>query len=241
MPRSTGWPSRLTDHRTALAAAIFLAVSPLHVRDSHYVKHDVPATLVVVLAYLAMTRVWPCARADGPRQRDTLVAGAACGVAFSTHYYCVFLAIPLALVVVQGWKTRGAVACLRQLASAGAASLVVFFALSPFLLVEPLTAWRDITANRQIVIDRAVSSGAFAPAVRYLEMLWADAVGPAGRTPGARRDAVDAGVGPSTSDPPAGLPGSVSALHRQHGAREPLPQPGSAIPDALRRLGDSPA
>jgi hypothetical protein len=172
-----GLAARLTDHRTALAAAIFLAVSPLHVRDSHYVKHDVPATLVVVLAYLAMTRVWPCAPADGPRQRDTLVAGAACGVAFSTHYYCVFLAIPLALAVVQGWKTRGAVACLRQLASAAAASLVVFFALSPFLLVEPLTAWRDITANRQIVIDRAVTSGAFAPAVRYLEMLWADAVG----------------------------------------------------------------
>ena len=172
-----GLAARLTDHRTAIAAAVFLAVSPLHVRDSHYVKHDVPATLAVVIAYLAMTRVWPCARADGPRQRDTLVAGAACGVAFSTHYYCVFLAIPLALVIVQGWKTRGAVACLRQLVSAGVASLVVFFALSPFLLVEPLTAWRDITANRQIVIDRAVSSGAFAPAVRYLEMLWADAAG----------------------------------------------------------------
>ncbi len=96
--------ARLTDHRTAIAAAVFLAVSPLHVRDSHYVKHDVPATLAVVLAYLAMTRVWPCARADGPRQRDTLLAGAACGVAFSTHYYCVFLAIPLALVIVQGWR-----------------------------------------------------------------------------------------------------------------------------------------
>ena len=33
------------------AAAIFLAVAPLHVRDSHYVKHDVPVTLAVVAAY----------------------------------------------------------------------------------------------------------------------------------------------------------------------------------------------
>ncbi len=56
--------ARLTDRRTAIAAAIFLAVSPLHVRDSHYVKHDVPATLAVVLAYLAMTRIWP-SRAPG--------------------------------------------------------------------------------------------------------------------------------------------------------------------------------
>ena len=43
--------------RTAAAAAIFLAVAPLHVRDSHYVKHDVAATLAVVAAYLAMTRI----------------------------------------------------------------------------------------------------------------------------------------------------------------------------------------
>ena len=72
---------------------------------------------------------------------------------------------------------RGTVSCVRQLLYAAAASLVVFLALSPFLIVEPLTAWRDITANRQIVIDRAVTSGAFAPAARYLEMLWRDAAG----------------------------------------------------------------
>jgi hypothetical protein len=173
-----GLAARLTDRRTAIAAAIFLAVSPLHVRDSHYVKHDVPATLAIVLAYVAMTRIWPCARHDGPRQRDTMLAAAACGVAFSTHYYCVFLAIPLALVIVQGWRPIGWGACLRQLTLGGLTSLVVFLALSPFLLVEPLTAWRDITANRQIVIDRAVASGAFGPAARYLEMLWRDTVGP---------------------------------------------------------------
>ncbi len=194
-----GLAARLTDHRTAIAAAIFLAVSPLHVRDSHYVKHDVPATLAVVVAYLAMTRVWPCARAGGPRLRETLVAGAACGVAFSTHYYCVFLAVPLAMVIVQGWKTRGAVACLRQLASAGAASLVVFFALSPFLLVEPLTAWRDITANRQIVIDRAVT----VRRLRARRPVSRDVVvrrrRTTGRAPGTRRDAVDARGGTRAS------------------------------------------
>jgi Dolichyl-phosphate-mannose-protein mannosyltransferase len=169
--------ARLTDHRTALAAAIFMAVSPLHVRDSHYVKHDVPATLAIVVAYLAMTRIWPCVGPKGPRQRDTLLAGAACGIAFSTHYYCVFLAIPLALAIVQAWKPIGWFSCLRQLTLGALTSLVVFLALSPFLLVEPLTAWRDITANRQIVIDRAVAAGAFGPAARYLEMLWRDTLG----------------------------------------------------------------
>jgi 4-amino-4-deoxy-L-arabinose transferase-like glycosyltransferase len=167
----------LTDRRSALASAVFLAVAPLHVRDSHYVKHDVAATLTIVLAYLAMTRVWPSPRPDGPRLRDTLIAGAACGMAFSTHYYCVFLAVPLALVIVQGWKLHGVAACARQLLWGAAASLVVFLALSPFLIVEPLTAWRDIAANRQIVVDRAVTAGAFAPAQRYVAMLWRDAAG----------------------------------------------------------------
>jgi 4-amino-4-deoxy-L-arabinose transferase-like glycosyltransferase len=169
--------ARLTDARTAIAAAVFLAVAPLHVRDSHYVKHDVPATLAIVIAYLAIVRVWPCARTNGPTGKDTLIAGAACGMAFSTHYYCVFLAVPLALAIVQAWRSRGLAECVRQLATGAAASAFVFFLLSPFLLVEPLTAVRDVIANRQIVIDRAVSSGAFAPARRYIEMLWAEAAG----------------------------------------------------------------
>jgi hypothetical protein len=169
--------ARLTDERTAIGAAVLLAVAPLPVRDSHYIKHDIPATLAVVVAYLAMTRVWPGATPDGPRGRDVLAAGAACGVAFSTHYYCVFLAVPLAFVVLLGTRSQGPSTVVKHLLIAAAASAVVFLALSPFLAMEPLTAWRDIAANRQIVIDRAVSQGAFAPVLRYLDMLWQDAAG----------------------------------------------------------------
>ena len=169
--------ARLTDSRAALAAATFLAVAPLHVRDSHYVKHDVPATLTIVLAYLAMSRVWPCAAPSGPRTRDSVLAGSACGVAFATHYYCIFLVVPLLWVVVQGWRHAGWGAIVRQTVIAGAASAAVFVLLSPFVLLEPLTAWRDVTANRRIVVDRAVESGAFAPFRRYLEILWSDSLG----------------------------------------------------------------
>jgi hypothetical protein len=141
------------------------------------VKHDVPATLTIVLAYLAMTRVWPCARDGGPTTRETVIAGAMCGIAFSTHYYCVFLAIPLALVIARGWQPAGSRTIVRQTLIGAAASATVFFALSPFLLVEPVTAWQDIVANRAIVVDRAVTSGAFASVTRYLTMLWADSMG----------------------------------------------------------------
>jgi hypothetical protein len=168
---------RLVDRRAAFAAMIFLAVAPVAVIDAHYVKHDVPAALAVVIAYLAMSRVWPAAPQGGSGTRDVLLAGAACGMAFSIHYYCVFLALPLAWVVFQAGRHRGWRHVVKGTATAAGASAVVFFALSPFLLVEPMTAWRDITANREIVMDRAVATGAFAPAVRYLEMLWFDAMG----------------------------------------------------------------
>lgn len=161
-----------------LAAAAFLAVAPLAVRDSHYVKHDIPATLAVIVAMVAIARVWPRGVED-PGRSDGLVAGAACGVAFSTHYYCVFLALPLAWAIAQRWRPLGWRIVARHLFTAGFVSAVVFFALSPFILFEPITAWRDITANRAIVIDRAVQAGAFAPATRYAEILWTDSAGKA--------------------------------------------------------------
>jgi hypothetical protein len=98
-------------------------------------------------------------------------------VAFSTHYYCIFLAVPLSWVILQRTRAGGANQVLRHLAAAALASAIGFFALSPFLLVEPLTALRDIAANRAIVVDRAVASGAFGPAARYADMLWRDSVG----------------------------------------------------------------
>ncbi|MBA3296697.1 MAG: glycosyltransferase family 39 protein [Acidobacteria bacterium] len=169
----------LYDRTVGLVAAFFLAVSPLAVRASHYVKHDIPATLAVILAFIAISRVWPRMPRPGRVRHHVIVAGAACGAAFSTHFYCIFLALPLAWAIVQRWRDAGWLIVLRQLVTAGLVSAIVFFALSPFILAEPIVAWRDVTANRQIVIDRAVQSGAFAPARRYLDMLWSESMGPA--------------------------------------------------------------
>jgi hypothetical protein len=179
--------------RTAgLIAALFLAVAPTHVRDSHYVKHDVPATLAIVIAQLAILRVLtsegkPPAAAETlaalpspqPTRVRVLLAGAACGVAFSTHYYAIFLVVPLALAVYLRERSHGWRTVLSQIAVAGAAAVVVFFALSPYILVEPRTAWQDIVANRQIVIDRAgeAQQRAFASVGAYARMLWTEAAG----------------------------------------------------------------
>ena len=168
---------RVTGPRAAAAAALFVAVAPLHVRDSHYVKHDVPATLAIVLAYVAMLRAWAGDGSPPHATRRLALAAAACGVAFSTHYYCVFLAVPLLGAAFFAEPDRRAASVLRRLANVTFVSVGVFLLLSPFIAVEPATVWRDITANREIVVDRAVSSGAFAPLARYAEMLVFDTVG----------------------------------------------------------------
>lgn len=162
----------LFDVPTALAAATLLAVAPLAVQDGHYVKHDVPATLVVTLALWRLARCWPEGGAAGRvSARQLAGAAAVCGVAWSVHYYCVFLAVPLALTVVDRRRREGWRSTMAALALTAVTAMAVFLALSPFLLVEPATAWRDIVANRAIVVDRAVSHGLFGNMQRYLVLL----------------------------------------------------------------------
>ena len=160
------------DAPTGLAAAALLAAAPTAVMDAHYVKHDVPATLVVVLALWRLARCWPeGGAAAAVPSRALLSAAAVCGIAWSTHYYTVFLAFPLAATVIQARRGGGWRAVAGGLAAAGAAGAAVFLALSPFLLVEPGTAWRDVVANRQIVVDRAAGAGPFPYLGRYVELL----------------------------------------------------------------------
>ena len=172
---------RLGGPVAGLAAAVAVAVSPLHVRDSHYVKHDVPVTLLIVLAYLAYDRLWrvfPTRTGTFEQVRDTEViwSGVITGLAFSTHYYSIFLAIPLAWSAAR--RAAGPSEAVRRVAIAAAAAAVVFFVCSPFILVEPGTALRDIQANRQIVVDRAVGSlGYGATLARYAVMVALDTVG----------------------------------------------------------------
>jgi 4-amino-4-deoxy-L-arabinose transferase-like glycosyltransferase len=67
--------------RTALLGAALLAVMPMHVRESHYVLTDVPATFLVMLTCLLSLRA---------HERATLgafaLAGAAAGLAGATKY-----------------------------------------------------------------------------------------------------------------------------------------------------------
>ena len=161
------------DPVTGIAAAMLLAVSPLAVQDAHYVKHDVPVTLVITIAVWLMARCWP-EESSGLKNRyqsALILPAIATGVAWSMHYYAVFLGLPLVLTAWVARSDRRPLDILRAATAMVAIAVAVFFLLSPFLLVEPATALRDLTANRQTVVDRGIAAGVLHNLRRYAEML----------------------------------------------------------------------
>jgi uncharacterized membrane protein len=169
---------RLWDWRAGVAAALFMAVAPIAVTDAHYVKHDVPVTLASVVVLLSAVTLMRAGRGAGLPWRALAAAGASLGVAGAIHYYAVFLVVPVAVAIVLVRPARPLRRVLGELLTTGAVAAVTFFACSPFVVLDWRTAARDIIANRQIVVDRAVSSARlFASGGRYLDLLWNRAVG----------------------------------------------------------------
>jgi len=163
--------ARLFNAPVGIAAAGFLAVAPMAVRDAHYVKLDIPVALFSTLAFgqLASILVDPAIAA---RRLSWVIAGALAGLAISTHYYAAFLAVPFVMVAALDvsrsgrWQVSFGLLCL-----AGLATIAAFAATSPFFFVEPRTVIRDFTELREVDIDRAVSAGWFSSLPTYSWLL----------------------------------------------------------------------
>ncbi len=132
------------------AASFFTAVAYFHVRDSHYLKHDVPAGFLVVVF------LWAADRAISRKNLSAyVIAGVVLGVAFATHYYLIFLA-PAFVLGHLAYRGREG---FTRVVAAGAVSAVTFFLLSPFVILRLDTALEHMQANRQVVLDRSLSAG----------------------------------------------------------------------------------
>lgn len=154
----------------ARASALFVAVAYVHVRDAHYLKHDVPSGFLVVLS------LWAIDRAVTRRALSAyLAAGAILGVAFATHYYLIFLAPALILC---HWVSRRSEE-FAHVVYAGAVSALTFFLLSPYVLLKFPTALEHMRANRQVVMDRSLDTGvAIFPSLGlYVEFLLTQGLG----------------------------------------------------------------
>lgn len=115
--------------RTALLAAVMLAVMPLHVRESHFTLTDVPTTFLVVLTLLLSLRAH-----ERATPRAFLLAAGAAGLAGATKYNGgIAVLIPLlacAMTPALG-RTRTA-----TMAGIVVAMVAVFLLAAPYTLID---------------------------------------------------------------------------------------------------------
>lgn len=144
---------QLLGKRAALFAAWFLAVSFLHVRNSHYGTNDVAATFFAAASFLFVARVYRFGRWS-----DYLWAGALGGLATSTKYNVGLFVLPL--LVVHLARQKGPDAGRRSLPER-AAPLLASYAVSglTFVLGTPYSIldWERFVAGftRQVAYGAA--------------------------------------------------------------------------------------
>ena len=171
VPATYAVAQRVGGIQVARVSAALMAVAYVPVRDAHVIKHDVPATLLILLAVLASWKVW-----QSGRVLDYLLAGVSAGVAVSFHYYGVYAVLP----IVAAHGLRSGIAPRAWLAPrvwlSAAAMLLAFSACSPYVLLDYQTAMRDIQANRLIIVDRAQRAfGPFGSAMTQISYLLSQA------------------------------------------------------------------
>ena len=124
----------------AWGASALLAVSHLHVRDSHFATTDVPMTAFIVAALVPLAAI---ARGAGPGAYAA--AGALAGFAASTKYAGALLALPVALAhLLAPGQPLAARLLDRRLLPFGTALGAAFLAGSPWALADPAFFWREV-------------------------------------------------------------------------------------------------
>ena len=127
--------------RTGLFAALFLALNFLHVRDSHFIYFDIPLVFFVLIFLIILHRLF-----IRNSYRDWLLSGLILGVSVSVKYNAVFLALPMAIVVIrngvhfrEGWGVF-----LKKSILAGCMLAVGLFITNPFMFLD----WKFFFSTR---------------------------------------------------------------------------------------------
>jgi len=131
----------LFGRRAGLFGACLLAVSFLHVRNSHYATNDMLATCFLAGSFLFSTRIYTRGRTT-----DYLLAGILGGLGTSTKYNVGFFAVAILVAhLLRGrtmahlWESRTSTRHLRShlpMALAGFTSLAAFVAGTPYSALD---------------------------------------------------------------------------------------------------------
>jgi hypothetical protein len=121
----------LFDRTTALVGALFLAVSALHVRESHFALADVAATFLLMTSFLWSVRYWR----SGAR-RDALLAAVVAGLAASTKYNAGIVIVPLFWAIASQQHSAHRTYRLRMMAMCGIVAVAAFAAGTPYAVLD---------------------------------------------------------------------------------------------------------
>jgi 4-amino-4-deoxy-L-arabinose transferase-like glycosyltransferase len=122
---------RLFGRRAALAAAFYLAVAFLHVRDSHFGVTDVAATFMALAAFGLIV-----AFDTTPRLSIIVAAGVASGAAMATKYNVAPIAVPALLSLAVPAQTQPPARRLGRVLVFFAAMSVTFVCIAPYSVID---------------------------------------------------------------------------------------------------------
>jgi hypothetical protein len=144
---------RIAGDRAGLLAAGFLAVAPLHVRDSHFAMTDVLMTLLLTMGLACLVAAYDGAVAGeaGSSYRRFAIAGLLGGLATSTKYNAAAIIASMAAVQVLLWqgpgrwsgKGRRSLSMMPSLAFAGALA-AGFVVATPFAVLDAASFIGDV-------------------------------------------------------------------------------------------------
>jgi 4-amino-4-deoxy-L-arabinose transferase-like glycosyltransferase len=144
---------RIAGDRAGLLAAGFLAVAPLHVRDSHFAMTDVLMTRLLAMCLACLVAAYDGAAAGEGRSshRRFAVAGLLGGLATSTKYNAAAILASMAAVQILLWQVPGrssgtdrrALSVLPSLMFAGALA-AGFVVATPFAVLDAASFIGDL-------------------------------------------------------------------------------------------------
>jgi len=152
----------LGDAPGGLVAALFLAVSPLHVELSQLVRTDIMVSLAGVIAMLAAVRI-----ANAGKRRDIIVGGLWIGAAVATKWPGAFFAMaPLGAIWLHHGNDR--VTLMRHAALFVLVMTLTVLVLMPPLWLQPTAVWAALLREAAPAHVGATGSGFWGNLVWYV-------------------------------------------------------------------------
>ena len=128
---------RLYGPLVGLVSSLFMATSFLHVRNSHYVRHDIPVTFMVLLSSLFVLGVL-----ERGEKKDYFYAGLLLGLTVVTNWNGILVGASLLLAALL--RKEALKKNVSDLLLSGGAAFIAPFAGSPFVFLDANRNFKEL-------------------------------------------------------------------------------------------------